>query len=110
MAGQVVYEAHPAMFRAHPWLGVGWGEFGWAQFTQLPQVGVKVEMSLHAHNAVLDLLAKTGVKGIRDPRLMLVLAQTWRAHPETLHATRARDRAAMAVASAIGRAARIQVP
>ncbi|MBY4895438.1 PglL family O-oligosaccharyltransferase [Cupriavidus sp. AU9028] len=52
-----------AMFRAHPWLGVGWGEFGWAQFQQLDRLGITVEMSLHAHNAVLDLLAKTGVAG-----------------------------------------------
>lgn len=61
-----------AMFRSHPWLGVGWGEFGWAQFQQLPQVGVKVEMSLHAHNAVLDLLAKTGIVGTAG--VVLVLA------------------------------------
>ena len=49
-------------------------------------------------------LTKAGVKRLRDPRVLLVLAQTWRAHPETLHATRARDRAGMAAASAIGRA------
>ncbi|CAG2149204.1 hypothetical protein LMG31506_03974 [Cupriavidus yeoncheonensis] len=60
-----------AMFRSHPWLGVGWGEFGWAQFQQLPQVGVKVEMSLHAHNAVLDLLAKTGIVGTAGVALVL---------------------------------------
>ncbi|WER46536.1 Wzy polymerase domain-containing protein [Cupriavidus sp. WKF15] len=60
-----------ATFRAHPWLGVGWGEFGWAQFQQLPQVGVKVEMSLHAHNAVLDLLAKTGILGTAGVALAL---------------------------------------
>jgi len=51
------------MFKTHPWLGVGWGEFGWYQFEQLKQVGVTVEMSLHAHNAILDLLAKTGIIG-----------------------------------------------
>ncbi len=61
-----------AMFHAHPLLGVGWGEFGWAQFQQLPQVGVNVEMSLHAHNAVLDLLAKTGIVGTAG--VVLVLA------------------------------------
>jgi mannose-6-phosphate isomerase-like protein (cupin superfamily) len=49
-------------------------------------------------------LAKAGVRKLRDPRVLLVLAQTWRAHPETLHATRARDRMGMAAASAIGRA------
>nr|WP_115708263.1 Wzy polymerase domain-containing protein [Cupriavidus taiwanensis] len=66
-----------AMFRAHPWFGVGWGEFGWAQFQQLDQVGVKVEMSLHAHNAILDLLAKTGVVGTVGVAVIL-LAWLWR--------------------------------
>lgn len=66
-----------AMFRSHPWLGVGWGEFGWAQFQQMEQVGVKVEMSLHAHNAMLDLLAKTGIVGAVGVGLIL-LAWLWR--------------------------------
>ncbi len=66
-----------AMFRSHPWLGVGWGEFGWAQFQQLPQVGVKVEMSLHAHNALLDLLAKTGMIGTAGV-VVTLLAWLWR--------------------------------
>ncbi|WP_354684953.1 Wzy polymerase domain-containing protein [Cupriavidus necator] len=66
-----------AMFRSHPWLGVGWGEFGWAQFMQLAQVGVKVEMSLHAHNAVLDLLAKTGIAGTLGVAVILA-AWLWR--------------------------------
>jgi O-antigen ligase len=66
-----------AMFRAHPWFGVGWGEFGWAQFQQLPQVGVKVEMALHAHNAILDLLAKTGIVGTAGVGVIL-LAWLWR--------------------------------
>jgi hypothetical protein len=66
-----------AMFRSHPWFGVGWGEFGWAQFLQMQQVGVKVEMSLHAHNAILDLLAKTGIVGTAGVGLIL-LAWRWR--------------------------------
>ncbi|MCY1216114.1 hypothetical protein D9M68_402240 [compost metagenome] len=66
-----------AMFRSHPWFGVGWGEFGWAQFHQMQQVGVKVEMSLHAHNAILDLLAKTGIVGTAGVGLIL-LAWLWR--------------------------------
>nr|WP_116369506.1 Wzy polymerase domain-containing protein [Cupriavidus taiwanensis] len=66
-----------AMFRAHPWFGVGWGEFGWAQFQQLDQVGVKVEMSLHAHNAILDLLAKTGIVGTAGVGVIL-LTWLWR--------------------------------
>ncbi|AGW88926.1 ligase [Ralstonia pickettii DTP0602] len=63
-----------AMFRAHPWFGVGWGEFGWSQFLQLPQVGMKVEMALHAHNAMLDLLAKTGIAGTTG---VAVILATW---------------------------------
>ncbi|RDK05937.1 PglL family O-oligosaccharyltransferase [Cupriavidus lacunae] len=66
-----------AMFRSYPWFGVGWGEFGWAQFQQLQQVGVKVEMSLHAHNAILDLLAKTGIVGTAGVGVIL-LAWLWR--------------------------------
>lgn len=63
-----------ATFQANPWFGVGWGEFGWAQFNQLEQVGVTVEMSLHAHNAILDLLAKTGIVGTAGVALALA---TW---------------------------------
>lgn len=66
-----------AMFVAHPWFGVGWGEFGWAQFEQLARLGVVVEMSLHAHNAVLDLLAKTGIVGTAGVALLLA-AWLWR--------------------------------
>jgi O-antigen ligase len=66
-----------AMFRSHPWLGVSWGEFGWTQFQQMAQVGVTVEMSLHAHNALLDLLAKTGLVGTAGVLLSL-LAWFWR--------------------------------
>ena len=66
-----------AMFRTHPWLGVGWGEFGWAQFQQLPQVGVKVEMALHSHNAILDLLAKTGIVGTAGVAIALA-GWSWR--------------------------------
>jgi hypothetical protein len=65
------------MFRAHPLLGVGYGEFGWAQFQQMAEVGATAEMSLHAHNAVLDLLAKTGVVGAAGVALVLA-AWLWR--------------------------------
>ena len=66
-----------AMFRAHPWLGVGYGEFGWGQFQVASQVQVVAEMSLHAHNAVLDLLAKTGAIGAVGMVLVLA-AWFWR--------------------------------
>ncbi|XQM36635.1 hypothetical protein DFLDMN_003445 [Cupriavidus sp. H19C3] len=52
-----------AMFETHPWLGVGWGEFAWEQFQQMRLIGKTAEMSLHAHNALLDMLAKTGLLG-----------------------------------------------
>jgi O-antigen ligase len=52
-----------AMFRAHPWFGVGWMEFGFEQWRQLRAVGMKVELAQQAHNQLLDLLAKTGIVG-----------------------------------------------
>ncbi|WP_343655074.1 Wzy polymerase domain-containing protein [Cupriavidus sp.] len=66
-----------AMFHAHPWLGVGYGEFGWAQFQVASQAQVVAEMSLHAHNAMLDLLAKTGAVGTVGVVLVLA-AWFWR--------------------------------
>src|SRR3954471_9572161 len=47
-------------------------------------------------------LAARGVRGTRDPRLPVYLAQAWLAHPDTLQATRRRERAGMAAAAAIG--------
>lgn len=66
-----------AMFRTHPLFGVGYGEFGWSQFQQMAQLRVIAEMSLHAHNAVLDLLAKTGMVGTAGV-VVLLLAWGWR--------------------------------
>lgn len=51
------------IFLAHPWLGGGWGDYAWNQFVQTDTVG-QVEMSLNAHNIVLDLLAKLGAVGL----------------------------------------------
>lgn len=65
------------MFRAHPWLGVGYGEFGWGQFQVASQVQVVAEMSLHAHNALLDLMAKSGAVGAAGVVLVLA-AWLWR--------------------------------
>lgn len=59
--------------------------------------------------AMSRTLAARGVKRLADPRVPIYLAQAWRAHPETLHATRVRDRAGMAAAAAIGRALRMHV-
>jgi len=51
------------IFLAHPWLGGGWGDYAWNQYVQTDTVG-QVEMSMNAHNIVLDLLAKAGVAGL----------------------------------------------
>ncbi len=51
------------MFVAHPWLGAGWGDYAWNQFVQTDVLG-PVEMSLNAHNIVLDQLAKVGLLGL----------------------------------------------
>lgn len=90
LSGRNALWAHAiAMFRAHPWLGVGYGEFGWAQFQQLAQVGGRPEMALHAHNAVLDLLAKTGAIGTVGVLVMLA-AWLWRVvRQRLLHGERA---------------------
>ncbi|WP_423196164.1 MULTISPECIES: PglL family O-oligosaccharyltransferase [unclassified Cupriavidus] len=90
LSGRNALWAHAiGMFRAHPWLGVGYGEFGWAQFQQLAQVGGRPEMALHAHNAVLDLLAKTGAIGTVGVLVMLA-AWLWRVvRQRLLHGERA---------------------
>ncbi len=51
-----------SMFKAHPWLGIGWGEFPSYQYALLDQLGA-VEIANSAHNVFLDLLAKTGILG-----------------------------------------------
>lgn len=76
-----------SMFRAHPLLGVGYGEFGWGQFQAAAHARVVAEMSLHGHNAVLDLMAKTGVVGTLGVALVLT-AWLWRvARDRILHGT-----------------------
>ena len=64
------------IFLSHPWLGGGWGDYAWNQYVQTDILG-RVEMSLNAHNIVLDLLAKVGIAGflaVALPCLGLVLA------------------------------------
>ena len=51
------------IFLTHPWLGGGWGDYAWNQYVQTDTVG-PVEMSMNAHNIVLDLMAKVGVTGL----------------------------------------------
>ncbi|WP_080727912.1 PglL family O-oligosaccharyltransferase [Ralstonia solanacearum] len=59
------------MFLAHPWLGGGWGDYAWNQYVQTDVLG-HVEMSMNAHNVVLDLLAKVGVTGLLAVALPLL--------------------------------------
>jgi mannose-6-phosphate isomerase-like protein (cupin superfamily) len=43
------------------------------------------------------------VRRLRDPRVPIIVATMWREFPETLQATRARDRVGMAAAASLGR-------
>jgi len=53
-----------AMFTAHPFLGAGFGEFAWNVFEHGadPQ-GRNWAVTMHAHNALFELLAETGLLG-----------------------------------------------
>jgi O-antigen ligase len=51
------------MFRTHPLLGVGWGEFPRYQFDLVRDLG-GVEIANNAHDIFIDLLAKTGALGV----------------------------------------------
>ncbi|WDD95176.1 Wzy polymerase domain-containing protein [Burkholderia sp. FERM BP-3421] len=52
-----------AMFREHPLLGVGWGEFPIHQFELVRRLG-GVEIANNSHDIFIDLLAKSGVLGL----------------------------------------------
>ncbi|WP_133647540.1 PglL family O-oligosaccharyltransferase [Paraburkholderia flava] len=59
------------MFRQHPLLGVGWGEFPRYQFDLVRQLG-GVEIANNSHDIFIDLLAKTGLIGLAVVLLGLV--------------------------------------
>lgn len=50
------------MFKSHPLLGVGWGDFPIHQYEMVRALG-GVEIANNAHNIFIDLLAKTGAIG-----------------------------------------------
>jgi O-antigen ligase len=54
-----------AMFLARPLFGVGWGQFAWQHYSFPAPVETSLLNGLytHAHNAVLHLLAETGITG-----------------------------------------------
>lgn len=51
------------LFRQHPWLGAGWAEFSWYNFTVTEAYPSLKGLWHHAHNLVLQLLAETGIVG-----------------------------------------------
>ncbi|WP_186031119.1 PglL family O-oligosaccharyltransferase [Burkholderia gladioli] len=61
------------MFREHPWLGVGWGEFPLHQFELVRTLG-GVEIANNSHDIFIDLLAKSGVLGLG---MLLVALLLW---------------------------------
>lgn len=64
------------MFKGHPLLGVGWGEFPRFEFELVRQLG-GVEIANNSHDIVIDLLAKTGLVGLGIV-LIGLLAWLWR--------------------------------
>ncbi|KVH55200.1 polymerase [Burkholderia sp. MSMB1072] len=62
-----------AMFREHPLLGVGWGEFPSHQFALVRTLG-GVEIANNSHDIFIDLLAKSGLVGLGVLAVALV---TW---------------------------------
>ena len=80
------WQAALNMATAHPWLGVGFGNYeaAYAQYSLM-----NWEMALgHAHNYYLNVLAETGMIGLATYLAMWVsvIALTWRArqHPDLL--------------------------
>lgn len=61
------------MFKTHPLLGVGWGEFPRYQFDFVRELG-GVEIANNAHDIFIDLLAKTGALGLG---ILLLGVITW---------------------------------
>ncbi len=51
------------MFKTHPLLGVGWGEFPSYQYEFVKSLGA-VEIANNSHDIFIDLLAKTGLIGL----------------------------------------------
>ncbi|WP_310673221.1 PglL family O-oligosaccharyltransferase, partial [Burkholderia multivorans] len=61
-----------AMFREHPLLGVGWGEFPSNQFALARALG-GVEIANNSHDIFIDLLAKSGLVGLGVLAVTLVM-------------------------------------
>ena len=55
------------------------------------------------------LCAAKNIRGLKDPRFPIYLAMMWKEYPETLQATRVRDRIGMSAAASLGRVLRMRV-
>ena len=53
--------------------------------------------------AMYSVCQEKNIRGANDPRLRIYLAKIWREYPETLQATRRRDRVGMAAAAAVAK-------
>jgi O-antigen ligase len=51
------------LFKQHPWLGAGWAEFPWYNFSITESYPTLKGLWHHAHNLILQLLAETGIVG-----------------------------------------------
>lgn len=52
------------IFLAHPWLGAGWGQFGWQDFLLAEKYPEHAGWVSHPHNIVMQLMAETGLFGL----------------------------------------------
>lgn len=51
------------VFKAHPWLGIGWGEFAWYNFNVTEAYPGLKGLWGNVHNIIMQLLAETGLVG-----------------------------------------------
>lgn len=62
-----------AIFTAHPWLGVGWGQFGWQDIILSQAYPNHTGWTHHSHNIIAQLLAECGIFG----GLILIMDSTY---------------------------------
>lgn len=52
------------LFKQHPWLGAGWAEFPWYNFSVTESYPSLKGLWHHAHNLIMQLMAETGLVGV----------------------------------------------
>lgn len=76
------------VFKAHPWIGIGWGEFAWYNFNVTEAYPGLKGLWSHVHNIVLQLFMETGLLGgmifiagmvywLRDQVLAMLTVERW---------------------------------